>query len=78
VLGKERLVGQFDEPLFIRGGQISVELDSQHPSTACQNAPDPEVDDRVIRPQEPAEIELALVEDGAGVAEKKQLVHESV
>jgi hypothetical protein len=45
---------------------------------ACQNAPDPEVDERVVQPQEPAEIELALVEDGAGVTEKKQLVHESV
>jgi hypothetical protein len=78
VLGDERLVDQFDEWLALRGGHISVEMDPQHPDMACQNAPDPEVDERVIQPQEPAEIELALVEDRGGVAEKKQLVHKPV
>jgi hypothetical protein len=77
VLGNERLVDQFDERLALICGQISVDMDLQNPDMACQNAPDPEVDERVVQPQEPAKIKLALVEDEAGVTEEKQLVHEA-
>jgi hypothetical protein len=76
VFGEERLVVQYDERFFLRGWQISVEMDSEHRGIACQNSSHPEVDEPIVQPQKPTKVELTLVEDGACVTEQEQLIHE--